>query len=157
MSSKPHARVLLTLLALAPIVCGAADRLTGKWRSDHDASMSFISSHTRLEPRQHEFLDGCLGRMELSFDGARMQRQVSDFDVRIQGKLRHFAGADEALSYRVLGTDVDSIAILVAGDHGRDRILHIHFVTQDSFWLYSEETDYGLRDENFREYFRRIK
>ena len=56
-------------------------------------------------------------------------------------------------SYRVLAMDDDSVAILVAKYHGRDRILHIHFVSDDSFWLYSEETNYGLRDLNFREYF----
>jgi hypothetical protein len=157
MASKAFVRALLTLLAVAPVVCSAADRLNGKWRSDHDASMTFIKSHVRLEPRQLEFLDGSLGRMQLSFDGTRIRRQLPDFDVTIQGSHRHMIGADEAFSYRVLGSDADSVAILVAGDHGRDRILHIHFATEDSFWLYSEETDYGLRDLNFREYFRRIE
>ena len=60
-------------------------------------------------------------------------------------------------SYRVLGVDSDSVALLVTKYYGRDRIIHIHFVDDDSFWLYSEESDFGLRDQNFREYFRRSK
>jgi hypothetical protein len=150
-------RLLFTLLALAPLACGAADRLSGKWRSDHDRSLTFIRTHTRLEPRQLEFLEGSLGRLQLSFDGTNMRQQLPDFDVTIEGKLRHLVGYDDTFSYRVLGMDADSVAILVANEHGRDRILHIHFVSDDAFWLYSEESDYGLRDLNFREYFRRAE
>jgi hypothetical protein len=150
-------RLLFTLLSLVPFACGAADRLSGERRSDHDASMSFIVTHTRLERGQLEFLDGSLGRLQLSFDGTNMRHQIPDFDITIKGKLRHLVGSNETFSYRVLGTDVDSVAILVANDHGRDRIMHIHFVSDDMFWLYSEESDYGLRDLNFREYFRRMQ
>jgi hypothetical protein len=150
-------RLLFTLFALAPLACGAADRLSGKWHSDHDTSMGFVRAHTRLEPRQLEFLDGSLGRMQLSFDGTNMRRALPDFDIAIQGKPTHFAGSEENLSYRLIGTDSDSVAILVTNDHGADRIIHIHFVKNDMFWLYSEETNYGLRDLNFREYFRRIE
>jgi len=150
-------RLLFALFALIPLACAAADRLSGKWHSDHDTSMVFIRTHSRLEPRQFQFLDGSLGRMHLSFDGTNMRRGLPDFDIPIQGKPTHFVGSEENLSYRVIGTDSDSVAILVTNDHGADRILHIHFVNDDSFWLYSEETNYGLRDLNVREYFQRVK
>lgn len=154
---RAHMRALLAILGLVPLVCGAADRLNGTWRSDHDASIQFAESHAILEPRQLEFLNGSLGRLEMSFGGEEMRYRLPDFDLTIQGKLRHMVGADESFSYRVLGVDKDSVAILVAKYQGRDRILHIHFVNDDTFWLYSEETDFGLRDLNFREYFRKTK
>jgi hypothetical protein len=46
---------------------------------------------------------------------------------------------------------------MVEKDHGRARILHLHFLGEDVFWMYSEESDYGLRDLNIREYFRKLK
>jgi len=119
--------------------------------------MHFAKSHALLEPRQLEFLSGSLGRLQLTFDGTKMRYLLPDFEVTIQGKPRHLVGSDETFSYRVLGTDSDSIALLVAKDHGRDRIIHIHFVNDNTFWLYSEESDYGLRDLNYREYFRRAE
>ena len=154
---RAHMRALLAILGFVPLVCGAADRLSGTWRSDHDASIQFAKNHAILEPRQLEFLDGSLGRLEMSFDGKEMRYRLPDFDLTIQGNSRHIVGSDESYSYHVLGADNDSIAILVGKYQGRDRILHIHFVNDDSFWLYSEETDFGLRDLNFREYFRRAK
>lgn len=154
--AKPM-RVLVALFALFPLVCVAADRLNGTWRSDHDTSIRFATDHAILEPRQHEFLDGALGQLELSFDGTTLRSRLPDLDITIQGRLRHLVGADESFSYRILGADEDSVALLVAKYFGRDRILHIHFVNDDSFWLYSEETNYGLRDLNFREYFQRVR
>jgi hypothetical protein len=154
---RAHMRVLLAFLGLAPLVCAAADRLNGTWHSDHDASMRFVRSHAILEPRQLEFLDGSLGRLELSFDGSHLRYLLPSFDVTIQGKQRHLVASDDSFSYRVLGVDSDSVALLVTKYYGRDRIIHIHFVDDDSFWLYSEESDFGLRDQNFREYFRRSK
>jgi hypothetical protein len=118
--------------------------------------MNFVELHTRLEARQHDFLDGLLGHMTISFDGKTMLRAISDLEVTIQGTRHKMAGSSEAYSYRVIAKDPDSYAILTKGDHGRDRILHIHFTSRDVFWLYSEETDYGLRDLNYREYFRRV-
>jgi hypothetical protein len=150
-------RALLTLIALVPLACSAADRLSGTWRSDHDASVRFAKDHTILETRLFEFLDGSLGRLVLTFDGTTMRSHIPDFDINIDGKLRHFAATHQSSSYRVLGIDQDSVALLAANYFGRERILHIHFVSDDEFWLYSEESDYGLRDLNFREYFRRAK
>jgi hypothetical protein len=88
-------RVLLALLILLPVVGNAADRLQGTWRSDHDQSMSFLRAHTRLEPRQSDFPDGTLGRLQLSFDGAQFRYKMPDVDAPIQGKPLHFAGIDE--------------------------------------------------------------
>ena len=119
--------------------------------------MHFAKSHALLEPRQLEFLSGSLGRLQLTFDGTKMRYLLPDFEITIQGKPRHLVGSDETFSYRVLGTDNDSTALLVAKDHGRDRIIHIHFVDDNTFWLYSEDSDYGLRDLNYREYFRRTE
>jgi hypothetical protein len=147
----------LFALFMFPVICCAADRLNGTWRSDRDASMHFAKTHALLEPRQVDFLDGSLGRLELTFNGTTMRYLLPDFDLTIQGKMKHLVGTDETFSYRVLGTDDDSIALLVAKDHGRDRIIHIHFVNANTFWLYSEESDYGLRDLNYREYFRKIE
>jgi hypothetical protein len=86
-----------------------------------------------------------------------MRYKMPDVNINIQGKALHFVGTDETYPYRVLGTDEDSIALMLEKSHGRDRIIHIHFVSDEVFWLYSEESDYGLRDLNIREYFRRVK
>jgi len=150
-------RVLLIFLLLIPFAGNGADRLHGTWQSDHDKSMAFVKEHTVLESKQLDFLNGTLGHLQLSFEGARMRYKISDVDLVIVGKPRHLVGMDESYVYRVLGSDQDSVAVIVEKNHGRDRILHIHFVSDDVFWLYSEESDYGLRDLNFREYFRRLE
>jgi hypothetical protein len=150
-------RLLLVLLLLLPLVGTAADRLRGTWQSDNEETMRFVKDHTLLEPRQSDFLNSSLGHLRLSFDGSEMRYKMPDVDLQIQGKPHHLAGEDVSHRYRVLGADQDSIALLVEKDHGRDRIIHIHFVGNDVFWLYSEESDYGLRDLNFREYFRRLE
>jgi len=126
-------RVLFALFTVTPLLCGAADRLNGTWRSDHDTSICFAKSHALLELRQLESLDGSLGRLQLTFDGTKMRRLFPDFDITIQRNPRHLVGSDERLSYSVLGTGSDSIVILVANDHGRDRIIHIHFVNDNTF------------------------
>jgi hypothetical protein len=152
-----HMRSLLTLLILLPLTGNAADRLKGTWRSDHEESMRFAKAHAILEPRQSDFLDGILGRLVLRFDANKLRYTMPDADVSIQGKPFHLVGEDETYQYRRLGQDQDSIAILVKSEHGRDRIWHLHFVNDGLFWLYSEDSDYGLRDLNFREYFRKAK
>jgi hypothetical protein len=155
--SSVRIRLLLIFVALLPLVGNAADRLLGTWQSDHDATMKFAVDHALLEPRQTEFLAGSLGRLLMSFDGVQMRYKMPDVNINIQGKALHFVGTDETYPYRVLGADEDSIALMLEKSHGRDRIIHIHFVSDEVFWLYSEESDYGLRDLNVREYFRRVK
>jgi hypothetical protein len=150
-------RLLLVLLLFQPVVGTAADRLHATWQSDSEETMRFVKDHSLLEPRQFDFLNGILGHLRLSFDGSEMRYKMPDIDLQIQGTPQHLVGEDESRRYRVLGRDQDSIALLVEKDHGRDRIIHIHFVGDDVFWLYSEESDYGLRDLNFREYFRRVE
>ncbi len=154
---RSQVRALLALLCLAPLAAHSSDRLAGVWRSDEKESMDFVRTHTLLEPRQTDFLAGLLGRLELTFDGAHMRYRMPDADIPIQGKSQHFAGFDEKFGYRVLGSDNDSVALLIAKVHGQDRIWHLHFVSDDMFWIYSEDGDYGLRDLNFREYFRRVR
>ena len=119
--------------------------------------MDFVKGHTVLEPRQSAFLDGTLGHLTLSFDDARMRYMMPALNVVIGGKTHQLAGVDQSYSYRVLGSDQDSVALMVEKESGRDRIIHIHFVSANEFWLYSEESDYGLRDLNFREYFRKVE
>ena len=148
---------IVMLLCLAPALANSSDRLAGQWRSDHEASMHFMRQHSILEPRQSDFLEGTLGRLRLTFDGSRMRYQIPDADSVIQGQSQHFVGSDERFEYRVLGRDSDSVALLLMNHHGKDRIWHLHFVSDDAFWIYSEDGDYGLRDLNIREYFRRIK
>jgi len=150
-------RVILAFLLSAPLVAHSGDRLTGAWRSDHDASIEFAHEHSILEPRQADFLQGILGRLELTFDGKNMRYLMPDTDVSIQGKAQHFVGSDDKFAYRVLGTTVDSVALVIAKHYGHDRIWHLHFVNDNVFWIYSEDGDYGLRDLNFREYFRRLQ
>jgi len=150
-------RALLTLLLLVPLAGHAADRLRGTWQSDHEETMRFVKAHVLLEPRQTDFLDGSVGHLRLSFDGAQLRFKMPDVDMPIQGKSLHFVGADQTYSYRVLGKDQDSVSLMVEKYHGRDRIIHVHFVGDDVFWLYSEESDYGLRNLNYREYFRRAE
>jgi hypothetical protein len=149
-------RLLFTLLILFPLAGNAANQLRGTWQSDHEETMRFVKAHSLLEPRQSEFLDGLIGRLRLGFGGATMRYTMPDADITINNKPQHMVGSDDSYQYRVLGRDQDSVAIMLKNDHGRDRIMHIHFVSNDLFWLYSEESDYGLRDLNFREYFRRI-
>ena len=150
-------RLLLTLLLLLPLAGKAANSLRGTWQSDHEATMRFVRDHAVLEANQSEFLDGSLGQLKLSFDTAKMRYRMPDVDITIQGKPQHFVGSDDSYSYRILGADQDSVALMLKNILGRDRLWHIHFVSNNVFWLYSEESDYGLRDLNFREYFRKIE
>jgi hypothetical protein len=149
--------LFLTLVLFFPLAGNAANRLRGTWQSDHEMTMKFVVEHALLEPRQKEFLDGSLGRLRMSFDGNQMRHEMPDVNINIQGKVLHFVGADETCRYRVVGADYDSVALMLDQCHGRDRIIHLHFVSDEVFWLYSEESDYGLRDLNIREYFQRVK
>jgi len=150
-------RALLTLLLLLPMAGTAADRLHGTWQSDHEQTMRFVRAHTLLEPQQSDFLDGYLGRVRIHYDATTYRYTMPDLDIRIGGKPRHFAGMDATYRYRILGADQDSISLMLEQHHGRDRIIHIHFVGDDAFWIYSGESEYGIDDLNYREYFRRVE
>ena len=150
-------RLILFILMLVPLSGNAAASLQGIWKSDHEQTMRFVKMHTLLEDRQLDFLEGLVGQLRLSFDGHAMRYRMPDLDISIQNKPQHFVGADDSYQYQILGADKDSVAIKLNNFYGRDRIWHIHFVSDDVFWLYSEESDYGLKDLNFREYFRRIE
>jgi hypothetical protein len=117
--------------------------------------MRFGEAHALLEPKQTKFLSQILGHLEMSFDGKHVRSTMPDLPIESNGKPTTFHGTDESHAYRVLGTDLDSVVVYVEKEFGRDRILHIHFVGEDTFWLYSEESDYGLRELNTREYFHR--
>lgn len=148
-------RKFLAILALIPLAASANDRLLGTWKSDREESMRFDEAHALLEPKQTKFLSQVLGHLEMSFDGKHVRSTMPDLAIESNGKPTTFHGTDESHAYRVLGTDLDSVAVYVEKEFGRDRILHIHFVGENAFWLYSEESDYGLRELNTREYFHR--
>jgi hypothetical protein len=150
-------RSLFALLVLVPLAVNAADRLQGSWHSDLDESRRFYEAHSVLEPRQSDFLNGLLGHLQLDISKSELRYTMPDLDVQIQGKPFHMTGEHDTYQYRVLGSDQASTAILVKNDHGRDRIWHLHFVNDDLLWIYSEDADFGLRDLNFREYFRKVK
>ena len=150
-------RSLFSLLLFFPFVVNAADRLQGSWHSDLAESKRFYEAHSLLEPRQSDFLNGVLGHLQIDISDGRLLYTMPNLDVQIQGKSAHFVGEHVSCEYQLLGADQDSVVILVKNDHGKDRIWHLHFVTEDLFWIYSEDANYGLRDLNFREYFRRAK
>ena len=151
-----HLRAICACLLLVAIHALADDRLHGTWRSDHDESMRFAREHSLLAPNQIAFLDQILGHLELSFDPTTTRSFMPDVQLDTNGKRSTFKGTDESFRYRVLGADEDSIVLYVEKEFGRDRIIHIHFVGNDQFWIYSEESKFPLQDLNFREYFRRI-
>jgi hypothetical protein len=95
--------------------------------------------------------------MQLTFDGKTMRDEFPDMTIETNGKKSPFKGTGRSVDYEVLGSDEDSIAVLLKNYYGRDRIEHYHFVDRDLFWVYSEESTYPtLPDLNFREYFRRV-
>ena len=146
---------LLAILAFLPSAVRADDRLFGTWKSNRSESMKFNSAHAVLERRQTEFLDQILGHLEMSFDAKTFRNYMPDIEIKSKGKSTVFYGTDKSYAYRVLGSDVDSVSILVEKELGRDRIMHIHFVGERTFWIYSEESSYELRELNIREYFHR--
>jgi hypothetical protein len=130
--------------------------LIGTWKSDHAQSMHFDRTHSVLEAKQLAFLDQVLGHLVMTFKDEKVRYQMPDVPIVINGKAYLLKGSDDTYEYRVLGADEDSIAIFVVNQFGRDRILHLHFTSQDTFWIYSEESDLKLREINVREYFRRL-
>ena len=144
-------------LVLAPLTVNAADRLQDSWHSNLDESRRFYEAHSVLEPKQAGFLNGLFGNLQLDVSKNELRYTMPDLDVQIQGKPFHMAGEHDTYQYRVLGSDQDSIAILVKNDHGKEGIWHLHFVNDDLLWIYSEDANYGLTDLNFREYFRKVK
>lgn len=117
--------------------------------------MQFNAAHAVLEPKQTKFLNQILGHLEMTFGPKQVRNHMPDIAIESNGQPITFHGIDETYNYRVLGGDVDSIAIYVEKELGRDRVLHLHFVDAKTLWVYSEESNYGLRDLNIREYFHR--
>jgi hypothetical protein len=146
---------LLVILAFVPSFVRADDRLFGTWKSNESESMKFNAAHAVLEQRQTIFLNQILGHLEMTFDGKTFRSYMPDIPIKSSGKSTVFYGTDKSYDYHVLGGDIDSVSILVEKELGRDRILHIHFVGESTFWIYSEESSYEMRDLNIREYFHR--
>lgn len=149
--------VVFLALLLSPLGAAGDDRLHGTWQSDRVESMKFVSAHTIREPREREFLEGTLGELQRTFDSESYRYDMPSMSITIAGKPFDLVAIDESYRYHILGSDYDSVALLVEHYRDRDRMLHIHFASADVLWVYSEESDYGLRDLNVREYFRRLK
>ena len=146
---------LVAVFAFLPCLAHADDRLLGTWKSDRIESMRFSAENALLEPRQTKFLNQILGHLELSFDGQKSRSYMPDIEIESKGKPTTFFGEDATYGYRVLGSDLDSVSIFVEKKQGRDRIMHLHFVDDNTFWIYTEESSYELRELNTREYFHR--
>jgi hypothetical protein len=146
----------LAIFFLASSIARADDRLIGRWRSNHDETMRFAKEHSIWTERQTHFLNQLFGHLELSFDGKTMRNRFPDITVETNGQTSAFKGFENAFLYRELGSDEDSVAILIKNYFGHDSIVQYHFVNRDRFWVYADDPKMGLADLNFREYFDRV-
>ena len=130
-------RALLVILLGVVSGCTSAhdSHLTGTWVSDLQATVN----HNRSIAPQMDWqkYSQLFGRLRLTYDDATV---TSDLD-----------GSVERSPLRIVRRDAGSVTLKI-NDHldKRDRLLTIHFVDSDTYWIH-------IRDTDHREYFRRVR
>jgi len=137
------------LLALAMVAATttafASSSLVGAWKSNHDLTMSYATSHARLSPRAEHVIDQMMGRLTLRFEGSRVSYELPDWDAEIDGKYSHLVGAHETSDYEILFSNDNTVAVkgrqLVTG---KEMVTVYNFVDANTMWIYLGSNDKGM-------------
>ena len=149
-------RFLLLAMILVPIAALAGPRFLGTWKSSSELSMEFNKAHANLAPHQIDFLNGVLGRSEARITEAAYIQCDPDRDFMLNDRVVHWKGTKFAVPYEV-AFESDSTAILTfKWPDGVVRPEVLHFVDDDTFWIYLGDAPEVL-DLHAREYFKRVE
>jgi hypothetical protein len=87
---------VLLLASFPAIACERS--FDGTWISDASASMTYIRTNSKLEPKVEAFLSTLLGHMTMTFANGMLDEVAPDIEVEIAGKKKPFAGFKEHVS-----------------------------------------------------------
>ena len=147
----------LTAIFTARSVQSCEHDLSGTWKSDSDASMSFNRANSKLQPKTDAFLAALLGHMTLTFTRTELHEVMPDIEVPVSGKSRPFAGGDHRKAYKIVFCDASMVVWSAKRSYGEgEEATTFNFVDPDTFWVYTGTTEPKLPDLHAREYFRRV-
>ena len=69
---------VLLFAILRPAHAGG-ESLVGTWKSNKEATLDYLKTHTKLTPQQLEKLGSILGKMEFTFDGQTLTAKSGDW------------------------------------------------------------------------------
>jgi len=95
-------------------------RLLGTWRSDAPRTLEEWAHSASSKPEERANIEGWFGKLVVRYTRARV--------------FAEFEGNATQCAYRVVAIDPHSVAI-VCRTEGRDEIRHIHFVSEDLYWV----------------------
>ncbi|MBA4146920.1 MAG: hypothetical protein H0X66_02310 [Verrucomicrobia bacterium] len=130
-------RALALILMLFLTACSDVGdtRLDGTWASDREATVAYGRS---LSP------DMDWGKYSQIFGHLRVTYDANTMTTDFQGHV-------ERRPLRLVRRDKDSVTAKVWDDlDEKERLVTIHFVDADTYWIY-------IRDTDHREYFKRLK
>jgi hypothetical protein len=155
-----NARVLalLALALAAPQASAECGQLLGTWQSDHERTMTFNRTYSKLEERQDRFLAAIIGHMTMEFSADELLLRMPDTQVTVGGEIKPFFGFEHNKPYKILHCDSRSVVIEspepVTGENG---VTTYFFVGHDEMWAYIGTNSTRVPDLHFREYFRRTR
>ena len=149
-------------LAILYATCSSASAcersLAGTWKSDGEATMSFVRENAKLQHKSEDFLQALVGHMTLTFRKNELQLFTPDIEVPVSGEKRPFAGFEERKPYKVLFCSESMIVFSTKRSFSNDyEATTFNFVGPDTVWVYMGTTNPGVPDINAREYFQRIR
>jgi len=152
-------RIAETFVLLIFVVSTAyADaRLLGEWKSDRVTTVSFVKDHVKWPSDQLEVLSQMFGHLVLAFVDDTVSMRLPDHEVETPEGPETIQGFDEQHPYTVLGSDLNSVAIMVKMPNGvEEGIVLYHFESDDQMWTYVGDMG-AFSSIHIREYFRRVK
>jgi hypothetical protein len=148
----------LALATFAHCAQGCERNLTGTWKSDSAASMSFNRANAKLQPKTDAFLAALLGHITLTFATNELHEVMPDIEVPVSGESRVFAGSDKRKPYKVLFCNASMVVWSAKRSFGEgEEATTFNFVDADTFWIYTGSTEPKLPDLHTREYFQRVR
>lgn len=149
---------VLAILLFADCALACERDLSGVWKSDADASMSFNRANAKLQSKTDAFLAALLGHLTLTFAGHELHEVMPDIEVPVAGQSKPFSGSDKRKPYKILFCSASMIVWSAKRSFAEgEEATTFNFVDADTFWVYAGSTEPGLPDLHTREYFRRVR
>ncbi len=77
----------MALLLVALPVFAGNEKLIGTWKSNKDATVAYLKTHTQLSPKQLEVLGKVLGKMTITFDKNTLTEKSGDWQFSTPYKI----------------------------------------------------------------------
>ena len=85
--------VILVAIQSSSFACERS--LVGTWKSDGQATMTFVKEHSKIQQKTEDFLQAMVGHMTLTFSESELHLVMPNIQVPVAGHLRPFAGSEE--------------------------------------------------------------